>query len=256
MRLHRIRVLIAGCIAATGLSLVQSATVEHVQETIEQWVDTTQVIEETRREWVEQQRLLVHEAKLLKLELEELEERHSQLQKVNAKSNEDSVSANSDKARYSSLLDLFEESARGLESRLMRLYPAFPQPLKDQLAVVVPSREKLASLNVSERLRYLITILSEADKFNRDLTFVHEARMVEGKELQMKVLYWGLAAAYAIDWEGGVAQIGRPSADGWIWEDRSEFSEQIQKLIEVQQASTDAAFVTVPVVATEVKLDD
>lgn len=247
MRLSGLRKLLVGCAAAIVPVAAYSASVDHVQETIAQWVETKRMVEETRRDWAEQQRLLTHELTLLEMEFAELEERRATLASINSESSQSRMSAEADKDRFADLLRLVEERSLALESRLMGLYPAFPDPLKERLVAVVPSGKARASLSSSARLRYLISVLSEANRFNRELTFVNEAREVEGKERQMKVLYWGLAAAYAVDWEGRVAQVGRPAADGWRWTDRSEFSEQIGRLIEVQQATVDAAFVGVPV---------
>ncbi|MDQ8183477.1 DUF3450 family protein [Pelagicoccus sp. SDUM812005] len=247
MRLFGLRKFLVGCMVAAASALLNAASVDHVQDTIAQWVDTKRVIEETRRDWAEQQRLLAHEAKLMQMELEELEERRGTLKSVNSRSDEARLAALADKDRYSDLLRMVESRLLKLETRLMGLYSAFPDPLKERLGSVIPAEKDRSSLNASARLRYLVSVLSEAGKFNRELTFVNETRLVEGQERQMKVLYWGLAAAYAIDWQGQFAQVGKPSATGWRWTDRSDFSEQIAQLIEVQQGAADAAFVGVPV---------
>ncbi len=256
MRIVCLPLIIVGFVSVAALKPVHGSSVEHVQDTIERWIDTQRIVEETRKEWSEQKQLLEREAVLLELEFAELEERQAKLNSINSKSGEDRVAAESSKKRYTGLLELLEARSLALESRLMGLYPAFPEPLKERLISAIPSEGAAPSLNVSARLRYLISILTEADKFNRELTFVNETRTLDGKERQMKVLYWGLAAAYAIDWEGATAQVGRPSATGWVWTDRSEYSEQIAQLISVHQVKEDPAFVGVPVVVTEVKSDD
>jgi hypothetical protein len=67
-----------------------------------------------------------------------------------------------------------------------------------------------------------------------------------GREYNMQVLYFGLASAYAVNDDGTFALVGRPSADGWKFEERKELAGDIKKLIAATTGDQDAAFVNLP----------
>ncbi len=62
----------------------------------------------------------------------------------------------------------------------------------------------------------------------------------------MKVIYFGLACAYAVNDDGDFALVGRPTADGWKFEERKELAPEIQKLIAATTGDQDAASVNLP----------
>jgi len=240
-----------------GSQSVFSNPVDHVQETIQKWIDTNRVIGETRREWASEQELMKQESSLLESEIASLEDKLQQLQRINEASSEEEELLLSRRERLVVLLERIEERVVELEKRLRRLLPAFPQPLLDRLGPSVATLEvgetRTGHRYTSSRLQAIVAILTEAEKFNLNLTLTYETRLLEGgAERQMRVLYWGLAGAYAVDGSGEQAQIGSPSLDGWQWEDRSEFAEQIRSLIEVNGGGTDAVFSEVPVIVQEV----
>ena len=63
----------------------------------------------------------------------------------------------------------------------------------------------------------------------------------------MKVLYFGMAAAYAVNETGDFALVGTPGAEGWSFAEKSELAPRIKELVGVTTGDLDAKFVTLPI---------
>jgi hypothetical protein len=93
----------------------------------------------------------------------------------------------------------------------------------------------------------VLNLTSEAEKFQSTVHLRPELRKnAEGREFNMQVIYFGLACAYAVNDDGDFALVGRPTSDGWKFEERKELAPQIQQLIAATTGDQDAAFVNLP----------
>ena len=64
----------------------------------------------------------------------------------------------------------------------------------------------------------------------------------------MEVIYFGLSAAYAVNEDGSLALVGKPTEkDGWKFEERKELAAEIRKLIDCTTGDSDPAFITLPI---------
>ena len=117
------------------------------------------------------------------------------------------------------------------------------EDLKRDLALPPEKRNE----GVSKRLLNVINLLTEAEKFQQTVHLRPELRKnADGREFNMQVLYFGLACAYAVNEDGTFALVGRPSADGWKFEERKDLASDIRKLIAATTGDQDAAFVNLP----------
>jgi len=235
-------------------------TVDDVQALIDSWLDTNRIISETRRDWASESTLLVQEEKLLQMEVAELELKSARLKKLSQKADLDKEHAISKTQHYKELLSFLEAKVDSLEKNVLAMVPAFPQPLLEQISsYLLTLREQNVDpkrSNTSERLQALVGIISAAEDFNSKLTLTYELRGTKGSEsVQVQVLYWGLAGAYAVSPTNEIAQVGFPATNGWLWENRPEFAGQIRKLIAVREGTAEARFVQSPVVLSEVRND-
>jgi glyoxylate reductase len=62
----------------------------------------------------------------------------------------------------------------------------------------------------------------------------------------MKVIYFGLAVAYAVNDDGTFALVGRPGEGGWKFDERPELAGEITRLIATTVGDLDAAFISLP----------
>jgi Skp family chaperone for outer membrane proteins len=143
-----------------------------------------------------------------------------------------------------------EAVARNLP-RLIKLSAAFPKPLLveveaeltllKQWGANAEPREGFKQNEPSDALQAMLALLSKAEQFNRRMTRSIEVH--EGSEVQ--VLYLGLAQAYYMD-QGSKAGVGRPSAEGWIWESQAAIRDELVDAFDTMDKKRPPATVTLP----------
>ena len=62
----------------------------------------------------------------------------------------------------------------------------------------------------------------------------------------MQVIYFGLAMAYAVNEDGSLALSGKPTSDGWKFEESPNLAGDIRNLIASATGDQDAAFIQLP----------
>ena len=101
---------------------------------------------------------------------------------------------------------------------------------------------------LGQRLMNVLGVLAQAEKFNGTATFVGETRPVDGQQVQVRTLYWGLAQAFYVDAMGRTAGIGRPTADGWQFSNEPDLADEARRLLDIYEGNVDAIeFVSLPV---------
>lgn len=63
----------------------------------------------------------------------------------------------------------------------------------------------------------------------------------------MNVVYFGLASAYAVDEEGVYGMVGKPTSDGWKFEERNDLAPKILEMVTVLNGDADATFINLPI---------
>jgi hypothetical protein len=138
------------------------------------------------------------------------------------------------------------------ESQIRVLRKSLPPPLMetiDRLYLQLPEDSENTGKSVSSRMLVVVGILNEIDKFNNRIEVASELRNGPGgNEVQVQVLYLGLAQAYFVDQTGSFAGVGIPSREGWQWDNRPELAPPIARAIAIYENSEPAAFVALPVV--------
>jgi hypothetical protein len=143
-----------------------------------------------------------------------------------------------------------------MEEALAARLPLFPAPLlaEPRVAQGVEDLKRDLALpqdkrgeGVSKRLLNIINLLTEAEKFQQTVVLRPELHKdADGREFNMQVIYFGLSCAYAINDDGSLALVGRPSAGGWSFEQRSDLAAGIRALIASTTGDREAAFVNLP----------
>jgi hypothetical protein len=86
------------------------------------------------------------------------------------------------------------------------------------------------------------------DKFNGVLTVTPELRKrPDGREVQVRTLYLGLAQAWFVSLDTAFAGRGVPGGSGWEWTVASEFAPAVKLAIDIQQNAGIAQYVRLPV---------
>lgn len=240
-----IAVLFTLTCAGESLSLTQTRT------TLEQWVETRQLISKTKADWQSDKETLEQTALLFERELQSIAE---QLGKVSTNSVQVDRERDEALGRQSELTAAAEKAktlVTQLEARVQSLAAGFPPPLAEKVQPLlqrIPADPAATRAGGLERMQNVVGIINEVDKFNAAVTVVSEVRKnPSGAEVQVETLYVGLAQAYFVDKTGEYAGVGRPGAQGWQWTENRDLAGRIQKSIAIYKNAAPAAFVSLPV---------
>jgi hypothetical protein len=250
--------VLASCVAL-GASAIESqpssqapspATIDEAKSIVAKWVATQDLIFKERKAWQQEKDLLESRIELIEKETSDLEEKVAESRKVRAEQNAKRGEASGNERRASGLSSDLTERVAGFEQTIRRIHRLLPDPAKEKVDALyrrIPADSEHTNVSVAERFQNVLGILNEVNKLNTEVTLATEVRpLSDGKPSEVKTVYLGLAQAYFIS-ARGEAGIGRPGADGWVWEPANELSKDINVVIQVLQNQTKPTFVPLPV---------
>jgi hypothetical protein len=236
--------------ASTSLSLSAVDAIRDTRSTLEQWVETRQIISEEQSDWRLEQSILKDTETLLSQELERLEQALKDLEASATAADEDRTRLAAEKEALVSASSVVESEIAGLETQLHAIVKILPTPLVDKIKPLIrrlPDDPGNTKLTLGERVQNIVGILSQADKFNTTITQTSESREIgDGRVVEVRTLYWGLGMAYYVDASGEYAGIGIPTTEGWEWPQVDGAGAQIKRLLDVYEGSEEIQFVEVP----------
>jgi len=248
MKKQILKILILGSAAAATLSV--RAQVDATKNQLQEWVETRQIISQEKADWKVEQSILGDTVALLENELTRLETELEEVEATATAADEERAELTQEKEKLTSASSVVEANIDKLETQMKAVIKTLPEPLVEKIKPLIrrlPEDSTDTSLSLGERVQNIVGILSQADKFNTTLTQTSESREIsEGKTVEVRTLYWGLASAYYVDASGAYAGIGYPTAEGWEWPRIDNAGEAIKRLIDVYEGSEEIQFVEVP----------
>ena len=229
---------------------------DELRNSVREWVETMQKIQQEENDWARDQEVLQNYKEGLQTEIASLKELISSAKTRKEGADTASLDKSNERDRYLAAKGELSNIVRHLEESLDAKLPLFPAPLlaepkvsqgiedlKRNLALPLEKRSE----GVSKRLLNVLNLTAEAEKFQQTVHVREELREnSEGREFNMKAIYFGLACAYAVNDDGDFAVIGRPTSNGWKFEERKDLASGIQQLIAATTGDQDAAFVNLP----------
>jgi len=237
--------------AALAASASAEDTLTDTRSTIEKWVETQQLISQTRSDWQADKETIEQTIALYERELKTIGEKMSQVSTNNVQVEKERDLALKQQAELNEASDKVKTLVAGLEKRIKDLAPSFPPPLADKIQTLLkrmPEDPTATRASGLERMQNVVGIVNEVDKFNAAVTVVSEVQKnPAGADVQVETMYVGLAQAYFVDKAGDYAGVGMPAAAGWKWKPQNELAGKIQKSIAMYKNAAPAVFVSLPV---------
>lgn len=225
------------------------------RELLNKYYETRKLLDKERSDWKLGKDVLQSRIELLDSQLKEL------VSKTEEKSS--SISTNDTErekldARNKELLvvqDQQVEIVEKMEARVRRLWKMLPptlqsklQPQYEGMPVEGKKRDEIKA-TAAERFLKVLAILNEVNKFHSDIAVVNERRKLkDGREVEVRTLYLGLAQAYFAGSEetADVAGIGIPGPEGWEWKEMPDHAKAIDLMIAINKGEKTADFVPLP----------
>jgi chromosome segregation ATPase len=239
-------------VPATAADQIKNAT-----EVTRQWVDTQATIAKEGNQWKVDRELIQQRIDLFQSEMENLQ---SEIDELAKKASE----GQGTRAEYSNRIDELNRAQSVVlgklpkyETELRELAQFFPAPLQNSISKLLnalPANPQKASSGPGQRLAVIVGILNEVDKFNKDVTTTQEIHVIDGKQIQVEVMYLGLGEAFYADENGMIGGYGTPAKGSWNWVEDNTMASQISKAIKIAQGKIKpAVFVELPMQVTDVK---
>ncbi len=247
----RIAIIALGICGLCLRSDAAETAVVAAQGTFEKWVEVRDSIARDQREWTVEKEFLTEEIRLLKEELAALREKADRLEVETSQASKDleRISLANETLRTASG-EVETEVAR-FEGALRRLDVRFPGVLRETIEPLMnrmPREGASIKASLSERMQAVVGVLGLVDKFNGTLTVVPELRKKpDGREVQVRTLYLGLAQAWFVSLDETFAGQGIPGAQGWEWTNADEIAPAVKQAIDIQQNAGIARYVRLPV---------
>jgi hypothetical protein len=228
----------------------QGATLEDTRLQLDKWIETQQILAKERKEWQQQKELLRNRIELLKKEISGLEEKIVQAEGEATAAGKKVADLQAEDGKVKAVGDRLEGDVAGLEGEVRRLLTSLPESLRGKMQLLVqrmPTKETTTRVSTPERFQNVLTILGEVNKANGEITVDNEVRTLpDGRRAEVQALYVGLGQAFYVN-SGGLAGVGRPTAEGWQWEARPAIARQVLAAVEILQGKQTPAFVPLPV---------
>jgi hypothetical protein len=231
---------------------------EELRVTVNEWVEAMRQIQQEENDWTRDQEVLTNYREGLEKEIADLKEKIADAKTKKAGADSESLKQTGERDRFVAAKDELAKLVRTLEENMSAKLPLIPAPLRAEAKVSqaiedlerdMKLPEDKRSEGVSKRLLNLINLTSEIEKFQQTVVLRQELRTdAAGREFNMEVIYFGLSAAYAVNEDGSLALVGKPTEkDGWKFEERKELAGEIRKLIDCTTGDSDPAFITLPI---------
>ena len=242
--------LCLGAAAGSVRAAESAGPLATTRETVAQWVQTRQLISETRTGWESDRETLGQTKALFERELATIQEKLSKVSTNSSVADAERLAAEAELKKHADALDAAKTLVAELEGQVRKLLPLLPAPLLATAKPVIdrlPADSAATQAATTERLQSVVALLNEIDKFNNAVTVVPEKRAnAQGEEVAVDTLYLGLAGAWFVDSTGTVAGSGAPSASGWQWKLQPEIAPQVRDAVAVYRSQKPAAFVALP----------
>lgn len=240
--------LCIGFLPVSG-SFAQSAVVE-TREALREWVRIESEISAEKHDWSSEKEILLDRIALLEAEESRLREQIEEAESGLGAVEEKRATLNAEREAIKAVTASIKDPLVRFETRIRDLYKSFPEPLQEETRRLydrIPEDPESTRLSVPERLQAVVGLLNFADKFNSGVQREVEIRSLDGQQVEVETLYFGLAGAFYTDAQGRHAGIGTPGPDGWQWEKTPENADAIVRLIAVYNGTREAEFSPVPV---------
>lgn len=226
-------------------------SVEETKATIEKWVETRRIISQERRDWALGKEMLNERIELVQQAIEKTRQDIDEAIASSTKAEQENAELTEERDTLTRSGEHLADVVTQLESRTKDLLKRLPDPLLSRVRPIsqkIPSDPKDTQVSLSDRYLYVIGVLNEIDKFNREITVTSEFRdLPDGTSASVTTMYVGLGQAFYVGANGTAAGVGRPSENGWVWTPANEYATQIAQAIAVFNGEQVASFVRLPV---------
>ena len=164
----------AGIALVSPNALISAPELAQTRSTLKDWVELKKLVSEESSQWRVEQVTLKESIDLLTKEIEKLDQQITNMREEADAAQLERQSLNNEEDSLKKSAAVVQEVVSDLESEVLQLVNYFPDSLKKKLKVLterIPKNAKAANnLGLSQRVQYVIGILGEIEKFNKQIS--------------------------------------------------------------------------------------
>lgn len=258
-RLFALLFTLFATVSASGQTPAASATKDYLalsRELLNKYYETQKLLSKEESDWKTGKEIIGSRLALLQAQMKELTEKTAEQQKTITTNDTEREKLDKQNKELLTTQDLQVVSIQKLEGRVHKLWPLLPPFLQDKIRGQyerLPKPEmKLEDIksSVGERFVNVLIVINEVNKFHSDVIVINERRkLADGRELEVRVIYFGLAAAYFAG-SGETADVGGmlvPGPNGWETVEDPKVAVLVDEVIAMNKGDKVAGFVSLPV---------
>ena len=224
---------------------------------IQKWVAVMKETQTVQKDWREQKQVLLDSRDSLTSEVTQVENEIAEADERRKTLDQASEDKLARKATFDAGREALRAGLDALDAKVSAVIPILPAELvkngKLEKAIVdhqkFSATEDKETLGLNSRLTAMLTILTEAEKFNQIVSTFGGKTVQAGEErVLLDGAYFGLACGFAANEAGTVAFKLTPSATGWSEEEITDedLIKEVRALINVANGSGETRLITLP----------
>lgn len=226
------------------------------RELLNKYYETQKLLAKEDSDWKLGKEVIGSRVALLQAQMKELTEKTAEQQKTITTNDTEREKLDAKDKELQGTQDLQNSSIVKLEERVHKLWPMLPAFLQNQIKGQyerLPKPElkpEDIKSSIGERFVNCLIVINAVNKFHGDVTVINERRKVsDGRELEVRVIYFGLAAGYFAG-SGETADVGGmliPGPNGWEAVEDPKVAALVDEVIAMNKGDKVAGFVSLPV---------
>ena len=232
------------------LAPAQERDVDVLRTLTDRWIELEMERAKALNEWEEDKALYEQQILTLEDEKKVLTSEIDNFEKLTDARAAEVRALTSDLNQRRDFLRNVETAVPEIEEKLLSLSNRFPPPLASELSAQLEGMQKTVGgeeTTLARRIQRVLTVLTTAERFNNTLTLYPEIRQVDGRDIQVLVLYWGMSVGFAAQPELGKGWTLSPGESGWTWEPADAYVQEIADLIAVFEKRKEPGLQVLPV---------
>ncbi|MGA1016299.1 MAG: DUF3450 family protein [Limisphaerales bacterium] len=243
-------VITLAVLLASQMAVLGASAHSQTRSLVEKWVQAKKLVAELKADWKEEREILNQSIAALERELATVKTAIQGADADQSQADKEFEEVSQEKSNLTQFGDRLKALLADLERSVIALNSRLPVGLQQAVATMIsriPEDPNQTKVSLSARMVNVVGFINEVNKYNGSISVVSELRRNEsGSELQVKVIYVGLAQAYFSSPDGSFAGMGIPGDNGWEWSEQPSLAPAIQQAIAIYEGSAPAAFVDLP----------
>jgi len=230
---------------------------DNLRDSVAKWVEVMHSIQKEEDKWEHDREVLCDYRDGLRSEIEDLENAIAEAKKRKSGADKDSVEQVDARSRYAEAKIQLAGMVRELETMAVRQAERLPGCLLaepkmaqvlEEIRTDVGMLGNQADKQLAKRLNNILMMAGETEKFQQSVHLRDELHTrTDGREFNMKMVYFGLGTAFGVNEGGDFAIVGRPGPDGWSYDECDGLAGEIHRLVEIVTGDVEAGFVFLPI---------